>query len=168
MQPFLRLVRVLGVCSLVLIVAGCDSSSSDGSGSAGSGAGGGAGNGAGGSGGSAAGGKDLCQSTEDLGWLKSKLASGQTGRELAREKAGDCGLGCLNDAAPDKCAIDCMKKEGVQLTDGCAGCYGGIVLCTIENCLPKCIDDPQAQICKDCQVEKGCDGTFYTCTGPLD
>ena len=165
-SPFLRLVGVLGVCSLVIVVAGCDSSSSEGSGSGG--AGGSAAGGSAGSAGSSDGGKDLCQGDTDLTWLKAKLPSGQTGRELAREKAGDCGLGCLNDAAPDQCAIDCMKKEGVLLSDGCAGCYGGIVLCTINNCLPKCIDDPQAQGCKDCQAEKGCDATFYTCTGPLD
>jgi hypothetical protein len=112
---------------------------------------------------------DMCQGTEDLAWLKATLPSGQTGRELAREAAGDCGLGCLNNPAPDKCAIKCMKESvGVQLSDGCAGCYGGIVLCTINKCLPKCIDDAQAQICKDCQETKGCNAPFYACTGPLD
>ncbi len=165
MSPFVCLVRVRGALSLMAALTACDSSSSEG--------GAGGANNAGGSGG--AGGssskpeaKDQCQDAANLTWLKSKLSTGQTGRELAREKAGDCGLGCLNSPAPDQCAIECMVKEGVQLTSGCAGCYGGIVLCTIESCLPKCINDPQAQICKDCQVEKGCDGTFYVCTGPLD
>lgn len=162
MPPFLRLIRLLGACSLVVAVAACDSSESGGSGASG-GAGG-----ASGAGGAATG-KDECQNQTDLGWLKG-MATGtsQTGREFAREKAGDCGLGCLNSSTPDKCAIDCMLKEGVKLSSSCAGCYGGIVLCTINNCLPKCIDDPQAQICKDCQAEKGCDAAFYTCTGPLD
>lgn len=116
---------------------------------------------------------DQCQNATDLAWLKSEVqgeAGKMTGRELAREAAGDCGLGCL--AYKDKageCAIQCMKEDkGVQLSDACADCYGGIVLCTIKSCLPKCIDDPQAQICKDCQDEKGCNDVFYGCTGNLD
>ncbi len=113
--------------------------------------------------------KDQCQNTADLAWLKSDAGGGQTGRDLAREAAGDCGLGCLNHPAPDQCAIKCMLQDkGVKLSDGCAGCYGGIVICTIENCLPKCIDDAQAQICKDCQDSKGCNVVFYACTGTLD
>lgn len=116
---------------------------------------------------------DQCQNSTDLAWLKSTVTTetgNMTGRELAREAAGDCGLGCL--AYKDKageCAIQCMKEDkGVQLSDACADCYGGIVLCTINKCLPKCIDDPQAQICKDCQDQKGCNDVFYGCTGNLD
>jgi hypothetical protein len=160
-----RVVRGLGLWSFAVALLACDSSTDEepagkagSSGSAGqSGAGGGASDA-----------KDQCQNTEDLAWLKGTVSAGKTGRDLAREKAGDCGLGCLSDKAPDKCAIDCMLKEGVKLSNGCAGCYGGIVLCTINNCLPKCINDPQAQGCKDCQAEQGCDDTFYACTGPLD
>ena len=112
---------------------------------------------------------DQCQNTEDLAWLKGDVGGGQTGRDLAREAAGDCGLGCLNHPAPDQCAVKCMVQDkGVKLSDGCAGCYGGIVLCTIGSCLAKCIDDAQAQICKDCQETKGCNVTFYACTGNLD
>lgn len=111
---------------------------------------------------------DQCQGDTDLSWLGSKVNDEQTGRELAREAAGDCGLGCLSEPKPDKCAIKCMTDiRGVQLTDGCAGCYGGIVLCTINKCINVCMGDPQAQICKDCQEEKGCNETFYACTGPL-
>lgn len=113
--------------------------------------------------------KDQCQNAEDLGWIKATQDGGLTGREVAREAAGDCGLGCLSDPAPDVCAIRCMKNiKKVQLTDNCAGCYGDIVLCTIEKCLPRCIDDPQAEDCKACQEEKGCQGAFDTCTGSLD
>jgi hypothetical protein len=113
--------------------------------------------------------KDQCQNPTDLAWLKSTLPSGETGREMARAKAGDCGLGCLAaKGKEDQCAIKCMIGEGVQLSSGCAGCYGGIVLCTIQKCLPKCIKDPQATMCKDCQKAEGCDDAFYACTGPLD
>ncbi len=161
-----RMVRGLGLWSFAVALLACDSSSEEEpAGKAGASGSAGAGGGAGQSGSDA---KDQCQNSEDLGWLKGEVSPGQTGRDLAREKAGDCGLGCLSDKAPDQCAIDCMLKEGVKLSTGCAGCYGGIVLCTINNCLPKCIDDPQAQGCKDCQAAEGCDDKFYACTGPLD
>ncbi len=113
--------------------------------------------------------KDQCQNTADMTWLKADQGGGQSGRDLAREAAGDCGLGCLNHPAPDQCAIKCMLGDkGVKLSDGCAGCYGGIVLCTIEKCIAKCIDDAQATVCKDCQEDKGCNTPFYACTGNLD
>jgi len=112
--------------------------------------------------------KDQCQNTQDLDWLKSDVGEGKTGRELARKAAGDCGLACLNHPSPDKCAIKCMvESKGVKLTNNCAGCYGGIVLCTIQNCFVKCIDDPHADICKTCQETKGCQAKFDACTGPL-
>lgn len=113
--------------------------------------------------------EDQCQGDGDLGWLQGIIEPDVTGRDLAREAAGDCGLGCLNDDAPGECAIDCMiEKRSVVLSNGCAGCYGDIVLCTINKCLPQCIDDPQAEVCKGCQEAKGCQATFDTCTGPLD
>lgn len=113
--------------------------------------------------------EDQCQNDDDLGWLTSNVDAGMTGRELAREAAGDCGLACLSDKAPDACAVRCMTNaKGVQLSSDCARCYGDIVLCTIDKCLARCIDDPQADDCKACQDEKGCQGTFDTCTGPLE
>lgn len=111
---------------------------------------------------------DQCQNEEDLDWLHSELEPGETGRDFARDKAGDCGLGCISHSQPDDCAIRCMKDQGVELTDGCAGCYGHIVLCTINDCLQQCIDDPQSDICYDCQEDKGCNDEFYACTGDLD
>jgi hypothetical protein len=112
---------------------------------------------------------DQCQNDTDLGWLKAKANDTQTGRELARAEASNCGLSCLNEACPDQCAIKCMVDvKGVKLSGGCAGCYGRIVICTIENCIAKCINDPQSDACKQCQEEKGCNADFYGCTGNLD
>jgi hypothetical protein len=112
---------------------------------------------------------DQCQNEADLAWLTAMATPEQTGRQLARAEASNCGLACLNDACPDLCAIRCMTEvKGVQLSSGCAGCYGEIVLCTIGKCLPKCINDAQSEGCKACQEEKGCNEPFYACTGPLD
>jgi hypothetical protein len=117
----------------------------------------------------AAGAASLCQAADDLAWLRSQATPAQTGRELARAEASNCGLACLNDACPDDCAVRCMTQvKGVQLSSGCAGCYGGIVLCTIGKCLPQCINEPQSTGCKECQETQGCNDEFYGCTGPLD
>jgi len=112
-----------------------------------------------------------CLSDVDAGtpypWLTEvQNEEGETGREVARAAAGDCGLSCLSNACPDTCAIRCMVDiKGVELTDACSDCYGRIVLCTVGNCLPSCINDPQAKICKDCQREKGCTAAFESCSG---
>lgn len=112
---------------------------------------------------------DQCQSEEDLEWLGSQVNDEQTGRQFARDAASDCGLGCLTGKpTPDACALECMiDVRGVKISESCSSCYGGIVLCTINKCLPQCIDDPQAEQCKDCQEAKGCQGAFDTCAGEL-
>lgn len=115
------------------------------------------------------GGVSECQNTEDKTWLTTDQGGGAKGRDLASKAAGECGLGCLNSPDPKECSVKCMKDDkGVKLSDPCAGCYGDIVLCTIQNCAAKCIADSSAKICTDCQTEKGCTDAFYKCTGPLD
>lgn len=115
------------------------------------------------------GGVSECQNTEDKTWLTTDQGGGKTGRDLASNAASECGLGCLNSPDPKTCSVTCMKNDkGVTLSDACAGCYGQIVLCTIENCAAQCIADSSAKPCTDCQTEKGCTKAFYDCTGPLD
>ncbi len=110
-----------------------------------------------------------CQNTADKTYLTTDQGGGKKGRDLAAKAASDCGLGCLNSPDPKACSVKCMKDDkGVTLSDNCAGCYGQIVLCTIENCAAQCIADSGAKICTDCQTDKGCTKAFYDCTGPLD
>ena len=111
---------------------------------------------------------DRCQGQTDLDWLGSTIEGTKTGREVARAEASNCGLSCLNDPCPGDCAVQCMTEQrGIKLSSGCASCYGGIVLCTIENCLPQCINDSQAPGCKACQDSFDCNTKFYACTGKL-
>lgn len=111
---------------------------------------------------------DRCQGQADLDWLALKVDGTKTGREVARSEASNCGLSCLNDPCPGTCAVKCMTEQrGIKLSAGCASCYGGIVLCTIENCLPQCINDSQAPGCKSCQDSFDCNTRFYACTGKL-
>lgn len=111
---------------------------------------------------------DACQNEVDLGWLQADQKDAMTGRELAREAAGDCGLACLSECAPGDCAVKCMtNRKSVSLSKTCSSCYGDIVICTIDKCLTRCISDPQAPDCKACQEEKGCQAAFDACTGPL-
>ena len=112
--------------------------------------------------------KDECQNTADKTWLTTDQG-GKKGRDLASSAASKCGLGCLSKPDPNACTVDCMLgPEKVALSKPCAGCYGGIVVCTIKNCVSKCVADPSATTCTDCQKEKGCTDAFYTCTGKLD
>lgn len=111
----------------------------------------------------------VCQNDTDKTYLTTDQGSGKTGRDLASDAASECGLGCLNAPDPKQCAIDCMLNDkGITLSDPCAGCYGQIVLCTIQECAAQCIADSSAPVCTDCQDDKGCTPAFYECTGPLD
>lgn len=109
---------------------------------------------------------DACKDPADKDYLEEDQGEGETGRELARLDATDCGLSCLRSCEPDKCAVKCMiEKRGVPLSETCSSCYGDIVLCTIDKCLERCISDAKAEDCKACQVEKRCQAAFNTCSG---
>lgn len=111
---------------------------------------------------------DACQDDADYAYLTSTQDDGLTGREQARLDATDCGLSCLSQCEPDKCAVKCMlEKRGVPLSSTCSSCYGDIVLCTTDKCIKRCISDPKAEDCKACQEEKGCQAAFDTCAGDL-
>lgn len=81
----------------------------------------------------------------------------------ARMVAGQCGIDCL-ESSEESCPVDCIVEE-TSMTADCATCYAGAVACATKNCLAQCIDDTEAEECKQCQVEKGCREEFNTCSG---
>jgi hypothetical protein len=80
----------------------------------------------------------------------------------ARITAGTCGQGCIGKA--ETCSRDCIVMM-LDMSAECASCYADTVNCTIMNCLAECIGDPEAQACKQCQVDKGCRAAFDECSG---
>jgi hypothetical protein len=80
----------------------------------------------------------------------------------ARMTAGTCGQGCVGKAS--NCTLDCIQKM-LDMSSECATCYADTVNCTIKNCLADCIADPEADVCKQCQVDKGCRSAFDDCSG---
>lgn len=78
-------------------------------------------------------------------------------------EAQTCGLGCLGDADPGTCAGECVATE-TGLSEDCAGCYSGIVVCSIDNCLASCAADPSSEACTTCQAEN-CLEDFNLCVG---
>ncbi len=88
----------------------------------------------------------------------------ETNRDAVSAKAKECGLACMSEEDTIACSIPCIK-EVHPLTDDCAGCYAGTIVCTVEKCLMQCLSDPDAPECIACQEEQGCLPTFYACTG---
>ena len=78
--------------------------------------------------------------------------------------AKDCGMACLADPDVVTCATPCVEEK-TGLTAGCASCYVGVIVCTINNCAAECIADPDAPVCTDCMTDKGCYDAFYECSG---
>jgi hypothetical protein len=85
--------------------------------------------------------------------------------------AGACGLTCLGMTADMStvCVTSCIKSQlatkMVTLSDACTGCYAATVVCTQTMCLNDCAADPSAAKCTQCQIDKGCRGTFASCSG---
>ena len=91
--------------------------------------------------------------------------------DLAKIQAGDpngaattCGLGCLANADPATCSMECVTTE-TGLSEGCAGCYVETIVCTIDNCVGECATDPLSEDCTTCQNAAGCIERFYACSG---
>jgi hypothetical protein len=80
----------------------------------------------------------------------------------ARVNAGTCGQGCVGMA--DDCSRDCILEK-LDMSSECATCYADTVNCTIAKCLAECIGDPEADACKQCQVDEGCRAAFDECSG---
>ena len=100
---------------------------------------------------------DLCINAADRAVLAGD------GAAMVTDAAQGCGLGCLGDADPGACAGDCVATE-TGLSNGCAGCYAGVVVCSITNCLAPCAADPDSRACGDCQAAN-CIDDFRACTG---
>lgn len=81
----------------------------------------------------------------------------------ARISAGTCGKGCLA-SSDENCARDCLLEE-LDMSSDCAQCYVDTVACTVMKCLGDCVNDPEADVCKECQVEQGCRAAFNECSG---
>ena len=97
----------------------------------------------------------VCQNATDC----PAVASGD-----ARIAAGTCGQGECLGAGDNSCAITCIQKA-VDMTDECADCYASAVACAALKCFQQCINGPEADVCKECQVTEGCREAFSTCSG---
>jgi len=103
-------------------------------------------------------GGDACDNTSDLDELANNI-------EAIEEASGDCGMSCIADSDIASCAGECIEMtEGVNLSRGCADCFGAVVECTVDNCLTQCIADPSSTECVMCR-ETNCDPVFEACAG---
>ncbi len=106
---------------------------------------------------------DLCQDEANLGII-STLEGNDDDSDDPSEVARACALGgCLNEADPGQCAADCVAEE-TGLSTECSGCFGDIVVCSIDNCLSPCLGS-DVDACTQCQIDAGCLGPYYACTG---
>lgn len=98
---------------------------------------------------------DLCQNSSD----QAIYADPQIDVDAAVETcATSCGL------SPDiaGCTATCVV-DATGLSEDCAGCYGGVTGCTMQNCIPACFNAASAE-CISCRQEH-CTPAFDHCTG---
>lgn len=162
-----RLISALVLVSVAgLGIAGCggDDDDDDSSSTAGTSGTGATGNNAGepGNGGTPGTGNVTCDPSEN-GVCQNETDCPAVANGEARAAAETCGTGeCLG--MDSQCSIDCIRAA-VTMTPECADCYGAIVACTAKNCLLECVNEPESDTCRECQVAKGCREAFNTCSG---
>ena len=80
--------------------------------------------------------------------------------------AGTCGMSCFSDDDSLECTNICLAEDETltDVSEGCRGCYSATVVCTIDNCIPACMDS-SSEACVTCQIESGCIADFVVCYG---
>ena len=86
--------------------------------------------------------------TSDCGGPVGAVIGGDTS-DRARMALGECVSECLSD------------RTG--LSEGCSGCYAGVTVCAVSDCLDACFEDPGGQECATCTLENCPD--FEACRG---
>lgn len=160
-----RIISALALLSVFsLAVAGCGGDDDDDSGSGGSGGTGATSSTAGepAVGGSDTSGNVMCD-PEAATTCQNDMDCPFVVDGTARITAGMCGQGCVGNS-DENCSRDCIT-DMLAMSAECAKCYADTVNCTIKNCLGECIADPEADMCKQCQVDAGCRSDFDACSG---
>jgi hypothetical protein len=76
-----------------------------------------------------------------------------------------CAEECVEADDPAECGGECI--EDIALTEGCAGCFGDLIGCGIEECDTECAD-LESRECWTCAFET-CGERFESCSGlPLE
>ena len=78
---------------------------------------------------------------------------------------------CIGFIATPQLIPDCVSGVAVSQLDvsvDCADCFGGLIACTLENCLISCSGNFNGGPCLACLETNACIDDLLTCTGPLD
>ena len=95
-----------------------------------------------------------CDNEADLALLE--------GGEIDPEaEAQACAMNCIGE--PPGCATTCIVDE-TGLSEACAGCFGAMINCAMENCIGQCMENPESEECMQC-VEDSCMADFADCSG---
>ena len=93
-----------------------------------------------------------CDNPADLATLESTA-------DLSGKIAG-CAMQCIGQGVP--CMSGCVQ-DATGLSEGCSGCFGEAIQCTMSSCMLQCIDSG-SPACADCQQQK-CAPAFEQCAG---
>jgi len=77
--------------------------------------------------------------------------------------AQQAAMACLSSPDIGACTVEGLMDE-TGLSAGCAGCYGGQVVCVFENCIAQCAVAPDSSECQTCQADN-CLQAFEECSG---
>ena len=109
---------------------------------------------------------DMCTNAEDMAVIAADP-------DAPLAITGDCVVNLCLANPTIECVVDCVQNGsdktdppivGIDLSGGCAACYGASSLCGVDKCLAECIADTSAPECGEC-LEANCLVDFYACSG---
>ena len=109
-----------------------------------------------------------CTGFGDPSFGGESLCLGEADLQAIDTDALDDAEGCTNACAAGTpgyggCVKECLESEG--LSDGCAGCFADVFVCSVEICNDECFGPgANADDCSACQ-DVGCGENFVSCSG---
>jgi len=150
-MPLLRYGWILGP-ALALGLGACGD---DDGGGGGTDAGGGGTDGGGGTAG-------MCTSSADMTALEAEYDDGMGGTRTIQEIARDCAIDCIGEPEDQQeaCTNECVETNS-DLSSGCTTCVTASLGCTRDNCITRCLSDPDSMDCLACRC--GDNGAMVNC-----
>ena len=78
----------------------------------------------------------------------------------------NCGVRCYAEGAPDvrACIVDCVLQAGAGLSEPCATCWAGKIICRANRCQGACAGGEGTPSCDNC-LRDNCLADFTACSG---
>ena len=113
----------------------------------------------------------MCDNAADRTALEAEYDDGEGGTRTIQEIARDCAIDCLSEPEDQQeaCSNECIVM-GSDVSTACSTCVTASLGCTRDNCITRCLSDPDSMDCLACRCGDNsaginCYTVFEDCAG---